>query len=634
MVFVVVTAKLQTLYNSIKAMSKSGKTLQARKESRSRRKNVTFWVGFALVWLAASLIFYSRFPNAFHYANFFAEDGQHFASFILEEGFWKAAFSTFNGYFIVGVYALTQVGFWVNSLLFGGQFVNLPQAFAIVSYSFLGLCAALPFVLLRNYMTWRFRVALALLIALVPMPVLDYTTIGTIGNLKFAFVYIAFLLVLYRITLPRHSRKVFTVDAALLLGVYTTAGVYFVLPFALLGDGLRPKQLLQRKQWKHTFARNNLALWSFVALGLLAFVEVAYIAIKGVPDTTGYLDEPFQIAKAIEVFVARSYLYPAVAAGYTRLNDVLVVLLFAATAGAMWFWGKKENRKIYLFGLFIIFTTSAVFIANRTGVTAGFDNYAGSRFDNFFYTQNFIFCVIGVLLLADMWRRFEWFRKFRVGAIVIALLAIGMHLASTKHAPNDYMQYMVGPLKEQAHVACHKDTRNITFSVYPFDTILMTRPRSDMCTPAATGYVDQLDDFGLEFTSKSKAINIEPGNSQFYQTFVANDDTVRGVAVYLGTYFQTLALGYEFTLLDEACKNEVRSVPMSKYVNDNAYQTITFSPVEKAKGKTFCFSIVPDNQKPRDKLAVLTSPDDEYRKGTLKVGDTTLNQDVIFQVLY
>jgi hypothetical protein len=630
----------------IKTMGKSEKTPpQARTKNRFLRgilsykqqhPNIVLAAGFVFLWVFASLIFYSRFPNAFHYANFFAEDGQHFALGIIEDGFLKTAFTTFNGYFIMGVYALIQVGMVVNSLLFGGQFVNLPQAFAIVSYGFLGLCAALPFVLLRRYMTWPYRVGLALLIALMPMPALDYTTIGTIGNLKFAFVYIAFLLVLYRITLPRNSRKILAVDAALLLGVYTTAGVYFVLPFALLGDGLKPSQLLKKKQWKKLFRPDNVALWSFVLLGALAFIQVAYIALKGVPENPGYLDAPFQAAKAIEVFVARSYLYPAVAAGYSRLNDVLVVLLFAATVVSMWFWGRKENRRVYLFGLFIIFTTSAVFIANRTGVTAGFDSYKSSQFDNFFYTQNFIFCVIGVLLLADLSRRFAWFRKFGLGMVVITVVLVGMQLASSKHATNDYMQYKVGPLKEQTHEACRdKDTRDITFSVYPFDTITMTRPRAEVCTPAATEYVDQLDDFGLEFTPDSKPINIEPSNSPFYQTFVANENTVRGVAVYLGTYSETRAPGYHFTLLDKDCKQTLRSLPMSKYVSDNSYQTITFYPIENAKGKTFCFSVVPEDQKrPMPKLAVLTTPNDEYREGRLKVGDTTLNQDVIFQVLY
>lgn len=602
---------------------------------RKSHPKLVLAVLFIATWLLASFIFYSRFPNALTYANFFAEDGQHFALGIIEDGFLKTAFTTFNGYFIMGVYSLIQVGMVVNSLFFGGEFVNLPQALAIVSYAFLGLCAALPIVLLRHYMTWRYRVALALLIALVPMPALDYTTIGTIGNLKFAFVYIAFVLVLYRITLPRTSRKVLLVDAALLLGVYTTAGVYFVLPFALLGNGLRPSQLLKKKQWKKTFRRDNVVLWSFVILGALAFVQVAYIALKGVPENPGYLDEPFQMAKAIEVFVARSYLYPAVAAGYSRLNDVITMLLFVATAAAMWFWGRKDNRKVYLFGLFIIFTTSAVFIANRTGVTAGFDSYKSSQFDNFFYTQNFIFCVIGVLLLADLWRRFEWFRKFRLGAIVIAVVLVGMQLASSKHATNDYMQYKVGPLKEQAQIACKdKDAKDITFSVYPFDTITMTRPRSQVCTPAATGYVDQLDDFGLEFTSVDGSMDIEFGQPAFYQTFVANEDTVSGVAVYLGTYAQKVAPGYTFRLLDTDCKRTLRSVALSKYISDNNYHTITFDEVEDTRGKTYCFSVTPDDQRVTQKLAVLLAAQNEYPKGSLKIGDTVVNQDVIFQVIY
>ena len=101
---------------------------------------------FGVVWAGAAVIFYWRFPNNLAYPNFYAEDGSILARNILEHGFWHALMITFNGYYIWGLYLLEGGGFALNTLLFGAQLVDLPKAFAIMSYTFLGLIAASPII--------------------------------------------------------------------------------------------------------------------------------------------------------------------------------------------------------------------------------------------------------------------------------------------------------------------------------------------------------------------------------------------------------------------------------------------------------------------------------------------------------
>jgi hypothetical protein len=173
------------------------------------------------LWLLTSYLMYRRFPNNFLSPNFYSEDGKVFAKNIIDNGFWQAIGTSFNGYYVWGIYLLEQAGIVVNKLLFGGAFTELPRSLALVSYGFLGLCASLPILLLRKYVAWPALVIMTLLILYVPLRGWDYSIIGTIGNLKFAFIYIAFVLLVYRHYLPAQSRKFYLVDIALLICAYT-----------------------------------------------------------------------------------------------------------------------------------------------------------------------------------------------------------------------------------------------------------------------------------------------------------------------------------------------------------------------------------------------------------------------------
>src|SRR6266576_6505487 len=81
---------------------------------------------FIIVWVLAAIIFYWRFPNNLAYPNFYAEDGSILGRNILQHGFLSAPMTTFNGYYIWGLYLIESVGFILNNLFYHGQLIDLP----------------------------------------------------------------------------------------------------------------------------------------------------------------------------------------------------------------------------------------------------------------------------------------------------------------------------------------------------------------------------------------------------------------------------------------------------------------------------------------------------------------------------
>ena len=79
--------------------------------------SIIFFVG---LWLLVSYLFFRRFPNNYRQPNFFGEEGYIFSKNIIHHGFWRALLTTFNGYYIWGLYILEKISFVINDLFYGG----------------------------------------------------------------------------------------------------------------------------------------------------------------------------------------------------------------------------------------------------------------------------------------------------------------------------------------------------------------------------------------------------------------------------------------------------------------------------------------------------------------------------------
>ena len=429
---------------------------------------------FFVVGLICSYIFYLRFPNNFHQANFYAEDGRDFATNLINKGLIGSLFTAFNGYFIWGIYLLTYLGFILNSLLLSGGILTLPQAFALTSYLFMGFTVAIPVLLFRQSLGYVYATALALISSLVPLPDSDYAIIGTIGNLKWLFTYIAFLLVLCRIQAIRARWHYWLIDVGILICCYTNASTYFLIPFLFI-PYFTGSRMSATKAWSSPGFKN------LTLLCLLLLPQVFFVIVNGIPETPGYLDSSFDFSRTIEIFIGRSYLFGLLFPIYEYLNNLLALGLFAGIATGLFLLGK--NKVSYVVGLVTVAVATLLFVFNRPGISNYFHGYKLLGPDQFFYAQNLIMYFVIMLWVREVSDRF---RIQRVPAVGLLLVMVLYSQSVGSWGKKNFMAEQVGTIKINAEKACEPSTRGIASEVklplYPSEGFYYVAQADSLCS--------------------------------------------------------------------------------------------------------------------------------------------------------
>jgi GtrA-like protein len=596
------------------------------------RPQFAHWALFIGFGLLAAFLFFLRFPNNFFEPNFYAEDGSIFLRNIEQHGFLQALFTPFNGYFIFGQYLLEGLGFVINFLFFHGQFVDLAKSFAVASYLLLGFACALPLLLFRHY----FRpVALGLIFILtvfIPMVGSDYAIIGTIGNLKFVFVYIAFLLLVYRHLIPPTSswRRFIAIDMALALCAYTNVVVYFLLPFALV----RYWPLFRRLKFKQLVLEER-SFQSLVGLGVVLLPQVIMIKLLGIPALHGYLDTPYRREATVNLFIYRSYLYPFASHFIKYLNDIWVIFGFILATIGLWF-GLKRYRAAYVFGMVTIFLTTLLFTVNRPGVSDFFTQYLSSGPDQFFYTQNMIFCFLVALAVAAGLYRLHDVRARLAAYSGIAVLVIAFYIpASGTYGNNDFMQRTVKNIYVTAQAACQGPGSQPDLQLYPVvsDAFhVKYEPRAAICTSAVSSYVPDTE--YLSITPGAHGIIEDVARARMTQTISADYDGLSGVSIQFLTYKQPINDRYMLYVLSADCRTELRVAPISPYaIHDTQYTRINFAPIKHSKNEQYCLMLSLQGTE-TSPLALALSEDNQYVTGKLTVNTTPRNDDLVLRLHY
>ncbi len=586
-----------------------------------------------MIWLVASYIFFLRFPNNYNSPNFFGEDGSIFTANYVDHGFWGTLLQTFNGYYIWGIYLLVELGHIFNTVFHQGQFINLPVSYAVVSYGFWGLCAALPIVLLRSYLRWPYLVLLAALICFVPAPGWDYQIIGTFGNFKFIYVYIAFLLILYRLRINKNSWKVVPVDVLLLICGYTNVTVYPMLLLLLL-----PYRHEIKQSWKQPLVllRHNKGLISLTCLGIALVPQLIVIKVDGIPKVPGYLYGPFDHQRAVEILLHRPYLYSVTHAFTKHMTDFLAIGGFAIFLLIVFLLRSRRTNVAVVFGLATICLTTALFVINRPGVSQFFFGYKAGGPAQFFFTQNMIFYVVAVILLSSLIAKLRP-QAFKAAVFLLfAIVVLGQFADSSSFGRNDFMQRNVGTIYANARQSCSTQHGNtVSFPIYPTKTQVYTGiDRSMVCTPALNDYQPTEIDLGLDSTNAQYlALGSDP-QSRFTQTFVSSQPKLNGIDLYVSTFATTISTPYRLQLYDQTCHKLLRSVNIAvSRLDDNQYTNITFSPLNDSTDKTYCFTVAPKVSHVTTPIAVWLSTKD-YPQGTTTVGGKQVTTDVVFRPLY
>lgn len=443
---------------------------------------------FGALWLLVSYLFYRRYTINYHRPNFFGEEGYVFAKNIIDHGTLRAMTTTFNGYYIWGLYLVEKLAFMVNAVFYHGEFVNLPRSFALVSFGSLGFLAILPLLLLRKIVKIPVLLFTILLTLYVPLLGWDYGVIGTLGNLKFAFIYIAFLLLIYRHYLPEGSRKFYLVDLLLLICAYTNVTVYVMLPFALL----RYTPKLRRKDLWHstkTLLLTDRSLQSLIVLGVALLPQLYIVKRDGIPPMPGYLDQPYEPKRTVEIFVSRSYLHEILFAVYKHLNDTMVVI-YMTLFTALGIWMSGRYRKIFLLGYYTIFVTTFLFTLKRTGVSRFYVGYHDAGPDQFFFIQNWIFGFLFAIVVVEIISRLRQ-RGVRVGIYLALAFAFLGFLAprSGTFGKNAFEDTLVGNVYKVAQQECATDKQVFDLPIYPTPPLVYQGvTRQQLCTPSAINY--------------------------------------------------------------------------------------------------------------------------------------------------
>lgn len=578
--------------------------------------------------IIAAYLFYLRFPNNFLEPNFYAEDGATFYETLHEKGLLGALVTPFSGYSVVGIYLLEQAGDIINALFFNNEFVNVARSLSLVSYGFLGMLCALPIVLFRRLLKPRYLLLAAyVMLIFVPLPGFDYAIIGTIGNLKFAFVFLAFILLIYRNYLPLMSRKVILVDLLLLVCAYTNVTVYLLLPFGFL----RYFSSFKKRRYKEVFTSTSFA--SLAVLGLLLVPQIVMVMLHGVTENVGYLDSPYQPQRTVELFLWRTLLYPFFYF-IEHPSDVLVIILFVILMIAP-FAVIKSHRKIYLFAIYASLVTSGLFIFKRTGVSELFTGYQSSGPDQFFYAQNLIIILGVVFAISALEKRLRSFWIVAAGGcITLTIFIIGYIPVAGSYGQSDFMERNVGNIYENANNLCRSAAKDLTLATYPDKSQNYTQlSREELCTNTAISY-PRIVALGLEPDGNSYVAGL--GVNKVTQTFRSPQKGLSGVAVYFSTFSAQVTSPYEILLYDATCQKIIHRVPLDEArIKDNRYYTATFSTLNDSENKTYCFTVVPEKGSLSESpLAVQLSQSEAYQDGATVINGQTLVRDVVFKLQY
>lgn len=427
--------------------------------------------------LLASVIVFLRFPNNFTAPNFYGEDGSIYFINIHRDGYLRALMTSFNGYFITGLYLILGLGLAINSVLFSSNFADLPRSLSIVSYLFIGFSITLPLLLFRKQLKPYWAVLLVLLSAFIPLRQSDYAVLGTIGNLKWLFLYIAFLLAVYRyINYKQKWNRLILVDLGILICAYTNSATYLLIPIIFLPYILDTLKIYKNTK-KFNFTQPN-SIWSLCALAVLLLPQLIYVKINGIPRIVGYLDTPFNSSRAIEIFIGRSFEYGFTYGFYGPFSNLLAMVVFVVTILFLYFFYDKKYRPILFIGIYAVFCATLLFVINRPGISDYFFGYKNGGPDQFFYAQNLI--VYFVTIAAFFSKNISKMTKYLIIFFLILFIFANLPFSSSV-GRNDFMQKNRGDIYSKLKAQCQKPAEKFTLAIYPVEGWEMPANKTFAC---------------------------------------------------------------------------------------------------------------------------------------------------------
>jgi hypothetical protein len=591
------------------------------------RKNQIFWriIIFIIATSLCTLIFYLRFPNIYANPNFYAEDS-FYAMNILNSGFENALLTPFNGYPIMGTYLLHGVSQVINALLFTGNIVTLPQSISIVSYVFMGMSVALPILLLNRLLhplliTWLIFVS-----AFVPLPVMEYGILGSAANIKFIFLYITVLLIIYRHNLRNEIKKYIAIDTLLLVACLTNIIACALIPFAFI----KYVPLFRFEGLKKAIRQPSFI--SFAVLSVFIFILGIFTLTNGVDSIGGIYDKPYQWPQTVEVFFARSYLFGYLYIFYQHLTDLRVIILMALFIIFSLYFTWKKYRFETIFSLASVTIVTALILKGRPGISSLFDSYLNGGYDQYFYAQNIISYLACAFVFMAITLKIKS-KIIRILVLIIPFIILPTIVHSSSYGSNNFMAERRGTIIENLTEACKANTNTLKIATYPVNPFTFTFNKSAMCK-GINNEKEPVKRTKIEPNSKGVRIYMPGHVDKFTQSFKSEKDNLKGLSFEVVTYSKLLFDNYKFKLMDASCRKDIYTTRInSMKVTDNSYYPVRFPPLGNTKDKTYCFSVEVVRQ-PSQPFAINLTDDYAYKAGVMQLNGKMSNRDIVFSLAY
>ena len=630
----------------MKATFKSTEYIDSVKTFLSRNTFIITVVSYSFLVFLSTIVLLWRYPNNFTHPNFYAEDGSIFLQNIIDKGWVNSLVTPFNGYFVFGVYLLTQFGIFINWVFGSGTLLSLPTYLSLGSVIFMASVISLPYILFQTIFGKSRSLMVVIFSLLLPLPMSPHIVVGTVGNQKWIFIYLAFLVSLYRILSygKLRAKSFLFTDITLFISAYTNSTVYVIIPLLFVPYlkniwasknkiGLKKSLLIEL---------DKTDLRSLLVLTFALIPQVLFVLIHGIPKIQGYLDSAFNPSRAIELFINRTYLFDFTHVINGYLNDFIVVVLFVIMFVLGWVLLKQKERTAFLLAIYSAGLASLLFVINRPGVTDFFSNYSasGSGPDQFFYAQSLIMYFPITLLIFAISSQFKQGKFKKSTLLICSLLLVTAGLYSNYKYVGQWrnasvFENSVGTFIDQSLVACNsKPGKTVKIVVYPYEDgrFSLKTKWNEVCNKDIDRYQKTSDDLGLA-PYNNHYLPIQKGG-EFYQSFFANKNSLTGIRIYLSTFnLPTNHKSYRLVVYDSMCHQEIRSVTIQQIIMDNSFYNARFTPINDSSNKHYCFSLS-EQDKAANPLAIQLSQPNIYNEGILKINKTEQRTDAVFEPLY
>lgn len=422
-------------------------------------------------FLALLVMFFSiaviRYPIYLSVPNFYAEDGTVFFQSSMDKGLF-GILDPFNGYPILGIRLMSLIAYYLSFYPLIGNIQAVAIANAIVSMMFWSMLAVCTLFVLRRYVDRYLGILGSILIVLLPLNGWNYAILGTLGNMKFGFVYLSFLLWLSRC----NSGKWTTANKLGYLICFLTNPISVIfLPFFLLTNKA------------NVFAVKMKDFIYSVTILILAFVIIFSAQNHDLPKD--YTSGKWSFSQMAEVLVLRTLFFQFSSGIYQFFNVSLVLIVLTLLAVAI-IKLKSGHGNIAILGFFFSTVISIIILVTRGGLSSFYEDFKDPGPAQFFYPQNMIAMTSTVILFggSNLYRNLNFnTRKLLVASVLLTHLIFNFEgIGFLGKGVNGTWQAEQGSIRDNLKQLCVSHPSGIIdVPIMPGNPWVISIPREDVC---------------------------------------------------------------------------------------------------------------------------------------------------------